>query len=60
MYKCRNKECNFTISDSFLSFGGNVKIETIIKNNICPECKHKLVYINEILEMYNKYKKHMK
>ena len=60
MYKCGNKKCSFTIPDGVLSYGSSPRIERIVEINKCPECEHDLVYINEILEMYSKYKKHMK
>lgn len=60
MYKCGNKECNFTIPDGAVSYSGSPKLEVIVRNGKCPECEHDLVYINELLEKYNKYKKHMR
>lgn len=60
MYKCGNKECKFIITDGILSFNCSPKIENIVKNNRCPECRHELIYKNELLEQCDKYKKHMR
>lgn len=57
MYKCNNDKCEFTLSDDTVSFNTSNRINLIVNKKFCPKCSSKLIYINELQEKYERYKK---